>query len=78
MAYFIFKTLRASIEFSNIEIKAETRPSHRQLDIKILEAYANVVIVLSQNKNHLFNMECCLDQDSEFLLNTSREQVICN
>ncbi len=63
------------VDFSNIDLKAEFRRSQQQIDLKVTDAYANVLIVLSQNKNHLFNMECSLDQESEFILNVKREPV---
>jgi hypothetical protein len=69
------KTLKANLDLSNIEIKAEIKQTQRQLDIKILDAFATVNLTLSQNKNNFFNLECSLDQDSEFILNIKRDLV---
>jgi len=69
-------TLKASLDFSNIEIKADLKKAQCQLDFKIVNSSANVLIVLSQNRNHLFNMDCSIDPESEMTINIKCDQDI--
>lgn len=71
-----FQSLKASLEFNNIDLKAELKRSGRQLDIKVLNAIAQVRIVLSQTKNNLFNMEFTLDQESDLYINIKPDPEI--
>lgn len=63
------------MELSNIDIKVDLMRSQRQLDIKVLNASAQVLIILSQNRNQVFNLDCYLDKQSEFNLNLKKDQV---
>ena len=67
--------MRANVEFNNIEMKVEFKKSKRLIDLKMLSAKAQVLIVLSQNKNHVFSLECSLDQQSDLVMTFEKNQV---
>lgn len=68
--------MRANVEFPNIDMKVEFKKSKRLLDLKMTSAKAQLLIVLSQNKNHVFSLECSLDQNSDLLMTFEKNQVL--
>ena len=56
-------------------MKVEFKKSKRLLDIKMTSAKAQLMIVLSQNKNHVFSLECSLDQHSDLAMTFEKNQV---
>lgn len=57
-------------------MKAELKKTQHPLDIKVLNASAQVLIVLTQSQNGLFNMECSMDPDADCIINIKQDPVI--
>ena len=48
-------------------MKVDFKKSKRTVDLKLVLAKAEMLVVLSQNKNsQVFSLECSIDQQSEF------------
>jgi hypothetical protein len=56
-------------------MKAELKKTQHPLNIKVLNASAQVLIVLSQSQNGLFNMECSMDPDADCIINIKQDPV---
>jgi hypothetical protein len=63
------------MEFSNVDVKFEFKRSQRQHEIKILNMGSQVLLVLNQNRNHIFNMDVYQDQQSDIVFNMRKDPV---
>jgi hypothetical protein len=57
-------------------MKVDFKKSKRTVDLKLILAKAEMLVVLSQNKNsQVFSLECSIDQQSEFQINFEKNPV---
>jgi len=57
-------------------MKVDFKKSKRTVDLKLISAKAEVLVVLSQNKTtQVFSLECSIDQQSEFQINFEKNPV---
>ncbi len=57
-------------------MKVDFKKSKRTVDLKLILAKAEMLVVLSLNKNsQVFSLECSIDQQSEFQINFEKNPV---
>ncbi|CAF0889169.1 unnamed protein product [Brachionus calyciflorus] len=69
-------TLKSNVEFKNIDVKAELKRSHRQIDFNVLTASGQAMIVLGQSINSAYVLDCSIDPQSELHIEIKKDQNI--
>lgn len=64
------------MELKNLEIQAELKKSHRQLDIIVEKVNAEALILLGQSNNSSYILDCTLNPESEILIQFKNDPVI--